>query len=650
MIQRTLAVAAVLLALSGAARAAERITNFIAEIQLAPSGVLTVRETIDLWAEGNSIRHGILRDFPTTYTDRLGRRVRVGFRVVSVQRDGADEPYEVGPIDAGERVRIGRADATVPFGAHRYVITYRTTRQVRYLADYDEVYWNATGNEWTFPIEHATAIIDLPQAARILQSAAYTGPLGSIAQAARVTRISETQIRFDTTAPLRVREGLTVAVGFTKGAVAPPSSVSRAFDFIRDNAVVVVALVGFTGTLIYYFVAWARVGRDPPRGVVIPLFSAPADLSPAAIRFIDRMEYDDKVYAAALINMAVKGFITIREAGGVYTLTRTDLPDASARLSGDERAIAHALGIDAPRQSIAMSRARQQSIHTSVSALRSWLRQTAGQAWFRTNWLWAYGGVAIIGGAGYVAAVVANNVNAEASVAAVGVWTVLMGLLLQSAWRHLHEVFRHSGWHIRALFRALGRMLLALALLAVAVPFLFAMRESLGVPAIIALAAGGGLVFAFRHLLTAPTPAGAKLLDQIEGFRMFLETAEQDRLETINPPAVTPEVFERFLPYAMALDCENEWARRFEAEAEAAGRPISASGDGPGYSPSWYSGSSGWGGISGFASDLGPSLAAATASAAASSSSSGSGGGGSAGGGGGGGGRQRVVAELSAAI
>ena len=462
MVRRILAVAVALLALCTAARAAERITDFLAEIQVAASGVVTVRETISVWAEGNSIRHGILRDFPTTYIDRSGRRVQVGFRVLSVQRDGSDEPYEVGAIDAGQRVKIGRADARVSSGAHRYVISYRTTRQIRYFTDYDEIYWNATGNEWVFPIEHATAIVDLPPAARILQSAAYTGALGSTAHGARIKRISDTQIRFETLAPLGVREGLTVAVGFTKGAVAPPSQMSRAFGFIRDNGVSVVAVGGFTGTLLYYLIAWARAGRDPPRGVIIPLFSAPADLSPAGIRFLDQMGYDNKAYAAALINMAVKGFITIREAAGVYTVTRTDLPDASARLSGDERAIAEALGLGVLGQSIQMSQARRQTIQASVAALRGWLRVNVEQAFFRINRLLAYGGVAIIGGAGYAAAVLANNDNAEASVIAVAVWTVAMGLLLQSTWRHWHEALRHTRWHFRPLFKALGRVLLYL--------------------------------------------------------------------------------------------------------------------------------------------------------------------------------------------
>ena len=286
---RAILAALLLLSLCGHALAEERITDFTSEVRVASNGMLTVRETITVLAEQGRIRHGIFRDFPTTSSDRSGQRVRVGFRVVSVQRDGSDEPYEVGAIDAGKRVKIGRADTFLSRGPHRYSITYTTDRQVRLFDDYDEIYWNATGNEWVFPIDHATAIVDLPPGARIQQSAAYTGALGSTARAVRTTRISDTRIRFETTAPLRAREGLTVAVGFAKGAVAPPSSASRVFGFIRDNAGNVIAVGGFIATLAYYLIAWVRVGRDPERGVIIPMFSAPAGLSPAGVRVVDRM-------------------------------------------------------------------------------------------------------------------------------------------------------------------------------------------------------------------------------------------------------------------------------------------------------------------------------------------------------------------------
>jgi uncharacterized membrane protein len=137
----------------------------------------------------------------------------------------------------------------------------------------------------------------------------------------------------------------------------------------------------------------------------------------------------------------------------------------------------------------------------------------------------------------------------------------------------------------------------------------------------------------FYFLLRAPTVPGRKLIDQIEGFRMYLATAEEDRLNVLHPPEKTPQLFERYLPYALALDCENEWNAKFAAVLAAATAAGAAA-------PSWYSGGNWDAGRTGsFTDSLGSSLSSSVASASmAPGNSSGSGGGGSSGGGGGGGG------------
>src|SRR5262245_3157155 len=126
-------------------------------------------------------------------------------------------------------------------------------------------------------------------------------------------------------------------------------------------------------------------------------------------------------------------------------------------------------------------------------------------------------------------------------------------------------------------------------------------------------------------------------MDQIEGFREYLGVAEEDRLNALNPPDKTPELFERFLPYAIALDVENDWAKRFAGVLAAAGTAAAATS-------SWYAGSSDWSSdpVS-FASHLSGDLnqtisSASTAPGSSDSDSGGGGGGGSSGGGGGGGG------------
>jgi hypothetical protein len=108
------------------------------------------------------------------------------------------------------------------------------------------------------------------------------------------------------------------------------------------------------------------------------------------------------------------------------------------------------------------------------------------------------------------------------------------------------------------------------SVLIVAALSIFGFRGFMPIPTTVILLVSAGMAWLFRYLLKAPTANGAATFNKIAGFRIFLMAAEKDRLEMLNPPAVTPEIFEKYLPYAIALNCETQWSRNFEAEVGAA--------------------------------------------------------------------------------
>ena len=629
-------VAAALACLALPARAMERITDFSSEVRVAQTGALTVTENISVDVEGIRIRHGIFRDFPTTYT-KDGRRIRVGFDVLSVTLDGHEEPYSVAAIEEGERVKIGDPNTLLPSGPHRFTLTYATDRQIGFFDGYDELYWNVTGNFWAFPIERAEALIELPNGARIIRSSAYTGATGSRAQNARSESAAQSSIRFATTMPLQAEEGLTVAVAFSKGAVLPPSPAELRSEFIRDNAAAVAACAGVFLMLVYFVIVWIEHGRRPPRSTVIPLFAPPKDFSPAAVRCVYRMVYDRKAYAASVVDMAVKGFLKIAETDRVYTLRRTGKSESAANLSHGEAAIAARLF--AGRDGMELKQENHTAVAESISALKTSLTNEYERAYFVTNSHWFAGGLAMLAITAGATAMLCDDPGPAVFILLwLAGWSVGTTFLIHRAWDAWTDAISGPGSRILNTISALFSTVFAAPFAAGWLFGTVVLAKAIPWPAAIALSAGGVIAYLFYHLLKHPTLLGAKIDDQIEGFKLFLTVAEKDRLEALNPPNVTPEVFEKFLPYAIALDCENQWSKKFEAEAARAG--IAPDTRGNYYSPGWYSGSSfDRLGSTGFADSLGASMAAAAASAAtAPGSSSGSGRGGSSGGGGGGGG------------
>lgn len=609
----------------------ERILTFISDVVIHPDASLTVTETIKVQAEGRSIKRGIIREFPTTYRDRFGTTVRVGFEVVDVRRDGVVENYRVESSAKGKKVYIGRKEVFLRPGVYTYTISYRTDRQLGYFQDYDELYWNATGNDWTFPIDWAQCRIELPPGARVLQSAAYTGPFGAKGSDYRESRDSKGRVVFTTTRPLGVREGLTVAVAWPKGLVTEPPKEQRLKWWLQDNLSALAALVGLLVTLTYFLVVWYRVGRDPKPGTIIPLFSPPKGFSPAGARYLRRMGYDPKTFAAAVVDMAVKGYLTIEEDDdGHFTLRRRhkDAPDLdTGELRLGSRLFAYG-------EAITLKNDNHERINAARKALKESLDREINRVYFNTN------RTPFLGGLGLslltLGVIVVTDARLETLFALIwlSAWSVGCAFLAVTVYQSWQRFWGSHRFQFGKAFAALGLTIFAL-------PFFLGEIFGLGyfsleysAPAAVTFAVLVFLNFLFYHLLKAPTLAGRQVMDQLEGFRMYLAVAEQDRLNLLNPPEKTPELFEKYLPYALALDVEVEWSEQFAevlAQAQVDGRP---------YSPSWYHGTS-WDrlGTSGFADSLGSSFSSAiAASAAAPGSVSGSGGGGSSGGGGGGGG------------
>ena len=619
-----------LAALTVSALAEERIQRFVSDVTVNADASLSVHETIEVFAEGIDIKHGILRDFPTVYTDRRGTRVVVGFEVVSVSRDGLEEPYAIESISNGKRIKIGSGDMFLPQGPHVYEIAYRTTRQLGFFADFDELYWNATGNGWAFAIDKAVAIVHLPPGAEIKQHAAYTGPQGASGRDFRVVTAQGSEYRAETAARLAPYEGFTIAVAWQKGIVAAPTEAERRWWFLSDNAGMMALLASLLATIGYYLYAWSKVGRDPPRGTIIPLFAPPPDLSAAGSRFIWKEKFDDRGFAAALVGLAVKGRLKIIDKDGDFSVEKKS--DQGPALTRAESALYGGLSSGVTEL--------EKSNHLKVRAARAVLEKALkdeyeGSVFLRNiGWFWAGAGVSAAGL--LIAALFLPPEDSLIGLFAAGWASVWWGVILTVAWGAIKGLFTARG-----ILRKLGSMMAMLFFIpfmigGIAAPaaILFGGDGSPGLYLLIATAVLLGIVnLVFFHLLRAPTVPGRKLLDQLEGFRMYMTTAEEERLKILQPPDKTPELFERYLPYALALDCENEWNAKFAAVLAAAAAAGAAA-------PIWYSGNNWDAGRTGsFTDSLGSSLAASTASAStAPGSSSGSGGGGFSGGGGGGGG------------
>lgn len=625
---------------------AERILSFDSVVTIQTDSTMTVQETIRFASAGITIQHGLYRDFPTTY-DNPGRApVRVAFQVVSLVRDGSTEPWHTTRQTNGVRVYFGSSSIDLEPGEHTYVFTYTSDRQLGFFDDHDELFWNVTGNGWQYPIEHASCTVVLPGTTwqQITGLTAYTGPQGATGTAYAVSRDTDGNPVFATTAPLAQFEGLSVVVGWPKGFVAPPSPRQNMLWWLRDNRSLAIAALATLGLLLYYMLTWAQVGRDPRPGTIVPLFAPPEGLSPAAMRYLRLMRFDTKGLAAAMTGLAVKGTLVIsQDDGGSFAVDTTG--SAPTGLMPDETELLQELFDGRAKTKLIFKQSAHGRVQAVRKALEKALQKSFGKGYFVTNTRYAATGIAL-SAAGIIAAGLLGTTQPERIFGFVfmsvwlSIWTFgVVALVSQviASWRgrsagssrkRASNVPASGCLTLFAIPFLVGELFGAIAFVVIAGPLLLAL---------VFVTAAIDVVF-FR-LLRAYTPRGRALLDQIYGFRMYLGTAEKDRMNMLTPVDHTPETFERYLPYALALDVEQQWSENFADVLEltdASGQPI--------YQPAWFSGEA-WR-STGF-STLGSSLSGAFASSIAASSvapgtssgfSSGGGGGGGGGGGSGGGG------------
>lgn len=542
----------------------ERILDYHSDILIRQDGWIEVTETIEVRAEGVNIRRGIYRDYPTRY-EWFGNDVEVDYEPVSVMRDGYREDFHTEKRANGVRTYFGSAERFLDPGEYTYTYRYDAGRMLGFFDTRDELYWNVTGLGWDFPIDHASATVtfDFDLAVDDIGVDAFTGGFGDQGRNYAASIDGAGRAQFETTAPLGLREGLTVVVNWPKGHVDEPGAMQKAAWLLSDNANLLVALAGLLALFAYYVPVWRKHGRDPEEGLVVTRYEPPDGFSPASLRYIENMGYDNKAMTAAVVNLAVKGYLRIDKNGDLHSLQRIDPGASPPRLAAGEKELLDGLFRDG--NTVVLENENHELLGEARSRHGASLKRDYANRYFITNGAMNLPAILVI----IVAAVIALNVGSGATPAVIGI-LIVMAIVI--------------------------------------------------------------VVFAI--LMKRPTGIGRKVLDETAGFKDYLEIAEKEEMNLRNPPEKTPELFERYLPFALAMGVDQQWTERFAAVFASLREP-----GGTPYHPVWYTGAWNAHDFSAATSNLTSELGTAiSSSVTAPGSSSGSGGGGFSGGGGGGGG------------
>ncbi|HYT63142.1 MAG TPA: LemA family protein [Gemmatimonadales bacterium] len=566
--------ALVLLLLCPTALAAQRslsIERFDARIVVNRNSGLDVTETITARFVGSW--NGLYRTIPVDYHTPQGFNWTLGLSLESA-RDEVGHNLRTATSREGAYVKYkiwipGAQDAE-----RTVVLHYHATNGLRFFDEHDELYWNVTGDQWDVPLNAATAVIELPPGTPGVRAIAFNGAYGSTARESRVT-IDGSTVRITMPPPhaLGYHEGLTAVVGWDKGVVTAPTTAERALATLRSNWPLLIPV----GVLLFGFLAWRRWGADPHRRPIAVQYSPPERMSPAEAGTLLDNSADMRDITATMVDLAVRGFLRIEEreqpalfglfgGGREYSFRRLKpVGDTNANeLKPHENRVFH--GIFSGRgDSVDLSDLKDE-FYTQLKPIRDHLYDgLVEQGFYRWR---------------------PDNVR--------NVW-IGIGIFFGIAVGVL-------GWLVAARFQLTP------------------------IPFIIAGVVSGLILLAFSTIMPARTDSGTRALEQVLGFDEFLRRVESEHLKRII--VGHPELFDKYLPFAMAFGVEKQFARAFEGIYT---QP-----------PQWYVGPSvvnfNVSNFSSSLSQLGTVAGTTLSSSPRSSGGSGFGGGGGSGGGGGGGG------------
>jgi hypothetical protein len=507
----------------------EKIYTFYSDVTIEESGMIRVKEEIRIFSKGDIFKRGITRSLPLTRRDIQNNRISIGYSVSEVLMNGSPVNYFTEREGGDLIIYVGDRNIFLDPGFYIYEIYYETAGQIGFYEDYDELSWNVNGISGKM-IDSVSSVVRLPTGANIISSHCYTGRFGD-KESDCISEINEDGSLTTVVNNLPSNEMLTVSVGFTKGVVNQPAGFeTNVFSWFDKNGMAVVSAVFILLLSVYYRITWKKYGVDPPKPVAIPQFSPPDGLSPAAVGMLHKGYFIDDLITASIVNLSVKGYLSIEEIiekKGLFGI-RKDRVFSLTRLNNDYSKLPAEEAVVLRELFYSDDNIRLDGKYDRVVAKMMQNYKKSLNKQFRP--------------------VLDEGINIKFHVVP---WLGFV-LYIIILFYFINNSLMHFEVNRTALF--------------ITIPLLSILY----------------IIYAIQ--IVRPGERKLHYRSNIKGLKMYLDVAEEKRMQFFNPPSVTPEKFEELLPYAIALEMEEVWGEKFEkALLSSAVQPEA-------YQPAWYRG------------------------------------------------------------
>ncbi len=534
------------------AHAQERISSVSVNIAVQADASLLVTESIAVQAEHDAIRHGIFRSVPTLTWH--GRKLRTSnVELVEARMDGTPVPCRTERGDLMTSFILGDPDKELARGEHTFVLTYHTTGHVRREKGGYAIHYNATGSQWSLPIDEAAVRLTLPDGARLTNASAYILRGEERSDGGTVSEATA----FAATRPLEPGEALVVQAAWQDGSITLPEPPLR--EWLSAYGPQIMRTVGVLPlccfVLLWFF--FRRV-RKP---AIVPLYTPPQDITPGLAAHI--CGKPENTARADLLWTAVRGFMHMQRDGDTWTF----LPSWPRHVQRDwqntaclaiaDRLFSDRSGNDAarlengmPKDWRAVESDNGERLHHALNGVQDGYKKRM-RDFAPAGWLLPAAGAVVNAALLYAAMYVAgwpgiyDGMDLTNDFLGIGFCSLLAALPLLCLKKGVLQriVLLVSGALCvltLGLWLDFDRQFWLPVLSCVFTPLLF-----------------------WRCFPCRPTPKGLKARAAVEGLALHIGTTGKDRLARCNVPEDTVETYEEMLPYAVALGMAGAWEKRF---------------------------------------------------------------------------------------
>ncbi len=495
---------AVFFATTAVASASWNFPSIDQTIEIQESGKIRVTETIIADFTQDAHR-GIYREIPVHYKDEFGNPFNLRFKLISV----TDENGNPQPIDSQGRdlfaddyyLRIGDAEVWLN-DKETYVITYEIERAINYFDDHDELYWNVF-SYWEVPVLNSTATVILPEDVDTskMQTECFTGYYGGTESTCDAEIINGHTFKYTGKQIFEPGDGFTIVAGWPKGLVKKPSILKIILWAFLDNWALMIPIFVF----IFIFLKWWYTGRDPKtRDTIFPRYQPPEGLNATEVGTIIDERLDMRDITTVVIDYAVKGYIKIRE----FTSKKGFFTDQK-----DYELIKLKSYDQAPEL-----KPMEKKILDDMFDGKEKIKISELKYKFYKK---------------------LPDIKKE----------TYKGLVKDG-------YFVRNPENVRTTYYTIGGILIGSVVFAGGLIAVFA-----GWMGVVAIIASGIIFVAFAGAMPRKTLKGANTYIEIRGLEEYIRTAERDRIKFQEQENL---LFEKLLPYAMALNLADKWADAFK--------------------------------------------------------------------------------------